>query len=57
MAVYIANAVFRIVKIMVNKVTFVGFRGSIIPIAPSDPPLDARRLFFHSSKTTTSAEI
>ena len=26
-------------KIMVNKVTFVGFRGAIAPVAPLDPPL------------------
>ena len=26
-------------KIMVNEVTFVGFRGAIAPIAPLDPPL------------------
>jgi len=33
---YIANAVFRIVKnhIMVNKVTFVGFRGGDRPTFP-----------------------
>jgi len=28
------NAVFRIVKIMVNKVTFVGFGGGPSPLSP-----------------------
>jgi len=28
-------------KIMVNGVTFVGFRGSIAPTAPLEPPLIA----------------
>jgi len=34
---YIANAVFRIVQMMVNKDTFVGFRGGGA-IVPLDPP-------------------
>jgi len=29
LALFFANAVFRVVKIMVNEVTFVGFRGAI----------------------------
>jgi len=28
-------------KIMVNKVTFLGFMGAIAPISPLDPPLNA----------------
>ena len=32
---YIAHGVFRIVQMMMNKVTFVGFKGAI---APLDPP-------------------
>jgi len=33
-------------KIMVNGVTFVGFRGSIAPIAPLEPPLIAGINYF-----------
>jgi len=32
---YIANAVFRIVKIMVKKVIYVRFKGAIAPITPT----------------------
>jgi len=37
-------------KIMVNKVTFVGFRGAIVPIAPLDPPMTVRHF---ATKWTT----
>jgi len=34
---YIVNAVFRLVQIRLNEITFVGFKGAISPISP---PLD-----------------
>ena len=49
-------------KIMVKKVTFVGFRGAIAPIAPLDPPLfvqyclksNHKRNKFHRLNTVTA---
>ena len=43
---YIVNVVFRIIKIMMNKDTFIGFRVSNRPSCPHlDPPLVLRELY------------
>jgi len=36
-------------KIMVNTVTFVGFRGAVAPIASLDPPLLVTRVMLYAA--------